>query len=74
VTVGDANEPGFGPVGEASDPRQRASLLDEALAILLGLWTGQRFSHRGQHYQLDEVTFLPRPLQMPRIRIWVGGS
>ena len=29
---------------------------------------------RAAHYRLDEVTFLPRPVQRPRIPIWVGGA
>jgi len=26
------------------------------------------------HYQLEEMTFLPKPKQEPRIPIWVGGG
>jgi alkanesulfonate monooxygenase SsuD/methylene tetrahydromethanopterin reductase-like flavin-dependent oxidoreductase (luciferase family) len=74
VAMGDTLEPGFGRLGETTDARQRASMLDEALTVLVGLWSGQPFSHQGQHYRVDEVTFLPRPLQTPRIPIWVGGS
>ena len=32
------------------------------------------FRFAGRHYSVDEVTFLPRPVQEPRIPIWVGGG
>jgi alkanesulfonate monooxygenase SsuD/methylene tetrahydromethanopterin reductase-like flavin-dependent oxidoreductase (luciferase family) len=59
--------------GEATDDRQRAAMLDEALEILVGLWSGRPFSYQGQHYQVSDVTFSPTPRQAPRIPIWVGG-
>lgn len=49
-------------------------MLDEALEIVAGLWSGEPFSFRGRHYALDEVAFLPRPVQRPRPPIWVGGD
>ena len=63
----------FGPVGEVTDRKTRAELLDESLAILTGLWSGQPFSYEGRHYQLGEMTFLPTPVQRPRPPIWVVG-
>jgi alkanesulfonate monooxygenase SsuD/methylene tetrahydromethanopterin reductase-like flavin-dependent oxidoreductase (luciferase family) len=62
----------FEAFGEEADNRVRGEKMDEALDILTGLWTGKKFSHSGKHYQLDEVTFLPKPVQAPRIPIWVA--
>ena len=59
--------------GENGDAKVRAKKLDEGLDILTGLWKGDSFSYAGEHYRLDEVTFLPRPVQSPRIPIWVAG-
>lgn len=59
--------------GEEADNRERATRLDEGLDVLTGLWSGRPTSYRGHHYQMAEVTFLPTPLQSPRIPIWVGG-
>jgi alkanesulfonate monooxygenase SsuD/methylene tetrahydromethanopterin reductase-like flavin-dependent oxidoreductase (luciferase family) len=73
VGLGDAAEPGFRQF-EETDARRRAELLDEGLAVLAGLWSGKPFSYRGRHYQVDETTFLPPPVQRPRIPIWVGGG
>jgi hypothetical protein len=64
---------GFFKVGEAMDIKVRAQRLDEGLAILTGLWSGKRFSFRGEHYQVDDMCMLPTPVQSPRIPIWVPG-
>ena len=64
----------FTDFGEISDSRIRAERLDEGLDIITGLWSGESFSHSGKHYQLDEMTFLPKPKQEPRIPIWIGGG
>ncbi len=74
VGLGTLDDGGFGRVGEPTDARTRAELLDESLAILVGLWTGRPFAFRGKHYHLDEMTFLPPPVQRPRIPIWVVGA
>lgn len=59
---------------EITDVKERSHMLDEALDILAGLWGGEPFSYNGQHYQVKEVTFLPQPVQSPRIPIWIGGG
>jgi len=79
VGLGDTGESvgvdaSFTHFGEERDPRRRAEMLDEALAIVAGLWTGKPFSFRGSHFDVEEVTFLPPPVQRPRIPIWVGGA
>ena len=48
--------------------------MDEALDVLTGMWSGQPFSHHGHHFQVSEITCLPRPVQQPRIPIWIGGA
>ncbi len=64
----------FGPVGEVTDRTIRARMLDESLEILTGLWSGRSFGYEGEHYRLEEMTFLPRPVQRPRVPIWVVGA
>jgi alkanesulfonate monooxygenase SsuD/methylene tetrahydromethanopterin reductase-like flavin-dependent oxidoreductase (luciferase family) len=46
------------PFGEVVDPRERARLLDQGLERLTAYWDGE---------------FLPRPVQQPRIPIWVAA-
>ena len=59
VGLGTLDDAAFGNVGEPTDARTRAELLDEALDILEGLWSGQPFAYAGQHYRFGEMTFLP---------------
>jgi alkanesulfonate monooxygenase SsuD/methylene tetrahydromethanopterin reductase-like flavin-dependent oxidoreductase (luciferase family) len=73
VGLGALDDQGFGNVGEATATRDRAALLDETLTILDGLWSGGSFAHQGTHYRFGPMTFLPRPVQRPRIPIWVVG-
>jgi alkanesulfonate monooxygenase SsuD/methylene tetrahydromethanopterin reductase-like flavin-dependent oxidoreductase (luciferase family) len=30
--------------------------------------------HRGEHYTIDGMRFLPRPVQRPGVPVWVAGS
>jgi alkanesulfonate monooxygenase SsuD/methylene tetrahydromethanopterin reductase-like flavin-dependent oxidoreductase (luciferase family) len=62
----------FSATGEEVDPRVRAEMLDEALNILAAAWTGQPVCHRGEHYTVDDIRFLPRPVQ-PTVPIWIAG-
>jgi alkanesulfonate monooxygenase SsuD/methylene tetrahydromethanopterin reductase-like flavin-dependent oxidoreductase (luciferase family) len=64
----------FGVFGEPEDARTRAAMLDEGLEIVAGLQTGGAFGFDGAHHRLDEVAFAPRPIQRPRVPIWIGGS
>ncbi len=73
VGLGALDDAGFGHVGEATDARTRAELLDESLAILDGLWSGEPFAFEGRHYRFTAMTFRPTPVQRPRIPIWVVG-
>jgi alkanesulfonate monooxygenase SsuD/methylene tetrahydromethanopterin reductase-like flavin-dependent oxidoreductase (luciferase family) len=74
VGLGTLDDAGFGNVGEATDIRVRAELLDESLAILEGLWSGEAFAYEGRHYRFGPMTFRPPPVQRPRIPIWVVGA
>ncbi len=59
--------------GEPADDRTHGAQLDEALEVVVGLWSGEPFSYAGEHYQIKETQFLPAPLQRPRIPIWIAG-
>ncbi len=75
VGLGDAKgDISLSLFGEELDDKRRARMLDEALDVLVGLWSGQPFSYDGEYYHMKEVTLLPTPVQKPRIPIWVGGG
>ncbi len=74
VGLGALEDGGFSKVGEPTDRKVRAQLLDESLEILTGLWSGEPFGYEGEHYRFEEMTFIPPPVQSPRIPIWVVGA
>ncbi len=74
VGLGGPTDSEFAAFGEETDNKVRARKLDEGLDVLAGLWSGETFSYDGQEYKIDDVTFLPKPVQRPRIPIWVGGQ
>ncbi|MBO0774456.1 MAG: LLM class flavin-dependent oxidoreductase, partial [Actinobacteria bacterium] len=73
VGIGSPAYGDFGIFHEPTGNRVRADMLDEGLAILAGLWSGERFSYQGRHFTVDPVRFTPAPVQRPRIPVWVGG-
>ncbi len=71
VGLGALEDKAFGDVGEVTEIRERAAILDETLAILDGLWSGEPFGFQGQHYRFPPMTFRPQPIARPRIPVWV---
>ncbi len=60
------------------DKKIRAGMLDETIDILDLLFQCKPFDYDGEYYhlrltQLDEIYYPPRPVQQPRIPIWVPG-
>ena len=52
---------------------ERGSRLEEGASLLRRLWTEVNVTHRGKHYQVENATVAPRPLQQPRPPIWFGA-
>jgi alkanesulfonate monooxygenase SsuD/methylene tetrahydromethanopterin reductase-like flavin-dependent oxidoreductase (luciferase family) len=73
VGIGSPAHGDFGIFGDETDARTRAAMLDEGLAVLAGLWTGEPFEFHGEHYSIEQVRFRPTPAQGPKIPVWVGG-
>ncbi|HEY0756363.1 MAG TPA: LLM class flavin-dependent oxidoreductase [Ktedonobacteraceae bacterium] len=73
IGLGDITDKGFSAVGETLDAKVQAQIVDEGLEVLTGLWSGQPVTYHGQHYQVEDLAFLPGPVQSPRIPIWIGG-
>ena len=63
----------YSMTGEEVDDKRRARMLDESLEILAAAWSGDPVHHRGEHYTVDGMRFLPRPIQRPGVPVWVGG-
>ncbi len=64
----------FGSFGETTDPKELAARLDEGLTALSLLWSGEPVTFRGEHVVVEDVTFLPTPVQRPGVPVWVGGE
>jgi alkanesulfonate monooxygenase SsuD/methylene tetrahydromethanopterin reductase-like flavin-dependent oxidoreductase (luciferase family) len=60
--------------GEPADDRTHGAQLDEALDVLVGLWSGEPFDYAGEHYTIKKTQLLPTAVQQPRIPIWVAGA
>jgi alkanesulfonate monooxygenase SsuD/methylene tetrahydromethanopterin reductase-like flavin-dependent oxidoreductase (luciferase family) len=74
VGLGTLDDGGYTNVGLPVDRKSRAERLDEGLAILEGLWSGKSFGFRGKHFDMEKMALRPRPLQRPRVPIWVVGA
>jgi alkanesulfonate monooxygenase SsuD/methylene tetrahydromethanopterin reductase-like flavin-dependent oxidoreductase (luciferase family) len=48
--------------------------LDEGLCALDLLWSGEPVTCRGGPVTIDDVVFLPAPVQRPRVPVWAGAG
>jgi F420-dependent oxidoreductase-like protein len=54
--------------------RERLQRLEESLTVITRLWTEERVTFAGRHYQLTDAFLNPRPIQQPRPSLLVGAS
>ena len=52
----------------------RDTRFQEALDIILGLWTTPGFSYRGEYYQVEDLTIAPTPVQQPHPPVFMAVS
>ncbi len=52
----------------------RDARFQEALDIILGLWTTPKFTYHGEFYQVDGLTLAPTPLQRPHPPVFLAVS
>ncbi|MDZ7728081.1 MAG: TIGR03619 family F420-dependent LLM class oxidoreductase [Dehalococcoidia bacterium] len=73
--------PAFGVGGEAApefratgrQPVGRGAYSDEMLDIMVRLWEEDGVSHAGKHFQYENASVNPKPVQQP-LPVWIGGS
>ena len=63
---------------EVTETKARTEMLDETIDVLDLLYHHKPFDYEGKHYHLkltllDEMYYPPKPVQQPRIPIWVPG-
>jgi len=61
-----------------TEARARAEMLDETIDILTLLYQRKQFDYDGKHFRLkltlmDKMHYPPKPVQQPRIPLWVVG-
>src|SRR3954449_7818329 len=56
------------------DTRTRMDVLAEQLEIVRGEWGDAPFSFHGEHYDIEDLDALPKPVQRPGPPLIVGGS
>lgn len=71
VGLGEPPDVDFAAFGDPAGARERASLLDDGLALLDGLLQGP-VDHHGPHFDVTSE-LRPRPVQDPRPPIWVAA-
>ncbi len=53
---------------------ERVARLEENLEVIRRLWTEARVSHRGSHFELNDVAPSIRPVQKPCPPVWMGAN
>jgi probable F420-dependent oxidoreductase len=57
-----------------TDPATRGALMDEQLAALQQIWTGEQAEYHGEHVDFDPIHLWPKPVQKPYPPIYIGGE
>ncbi|MEX0991879.1 MAG: TIGR03560 family F420-dependent LLM class oxidoreductase [Actinomycetota bacterium] len=53
---------------------QRAERLEEGIEVMRALMTEEAASFEGEHFQLDDANYNPKPIQQPHPPIWIGAE
>ncbi|MEU7476627.1 LLM class flavin-dependent oxidoreductase [Lentzea sp. NPDC042327] len=56
---------------EPADARAQTA---EAFEMIPKMWTTDRFSHTGEHYDISDVSIVPKPLQRPHPPLWQAAA
>src|SRR3546814_14930665 len=49
-------------------------MADEYLAAIIALWTQDKPEFEGEFVSFKDIGFAPKPLQSPKLPIWLGGD
>jgi natural product biosynthesis luciferase-like monooxygenase protein len=59
--------------GYAVDQTKSRSIFDESLEVICRAWSDETLNFQGEHYQFENVSIRPRPLQQPHPPIWMAA-
>lgn len=54
--------------------RERGRRMTEMLEAITALWAGDNVTYEGRHYQFQDLSVFPKPVQRPHPPIWIGGG
>jgi alkanesulfonate monooxygenase SsuD/methylene tetrahydromethanopterin reductase-like flavin-dependent oxidoreductase (luciferase family) len=54
--------------------KERQEALEETVAVVRGLWRGERFSFEGKHFRVREAAVRQVPVQEPYVPVLIGGG
>ena len=55
------------------DVKRRVSRFEEGVQVMKALWTQEKASFQGRHFQMNDVAMYPKPVQKPYPPIWFGA-
>ncbi len=55
-------------------PAVRIAQMEEAIQVVLKMWSEPRATFHGKYFQVDEAILEPKPVQRPHPPIMIGGS
>ena len=58
----------------ATSRRERASRMEEGVAVLRGCWGDGPFSFAGRHYRFEGIDVVPKPVQRPHPPLWMAAT
>lgn len=53
--------------------RNRPSLIEEGVDVLLKSWSDGRFSYKGKRFDCENIDVTPKPVQKPHIPLYIGA-
>lgn len=51
---------------------EKLARFQEALKIILGVWTTEEFAYEGRFWSVPRLTLVPKPLQKPHPPVWIA--
>jgi len=56
------------------EPATRIRQMEEAVELIVKLWTEPRTTFRGRHFRVEDAILEPKPVQKPRPPVMIAGS
>ena len=54
--------------------QERGAMTDEYIKAMKELWTQESPSFSGRYVSFSNIAFLPKCVQQPHVRLWIGGA